>query len=59
MFVVVKKINMEGVNLSDLTPNVESNIFLLLLYSLFGVGIPLIFMQIFRHCKKLFLNNTI
>lgn len=51
---LLEKINVGGVNLSDLTPNVESNIFLLLLYSLFGVGIPLIFMQIFRHCKKLF-----
>ena len=41
-----------GVNLSDLTPGVGSNVLLLLLYAIFGVGFPLISMRLFRFFKR-------
>lgn len=40
-----------GANLSDLTPGVDGNILLLFVYSLFGVGFPLLFMGGFRFLK--------
>ena len=43
-----------GGNLADLTPNIENNISLLLLYAVFGVGFPLVFMWGFRIVKTLF-----
>ena len=48
----LKSINHSGgANLSDLTPGVGGNIFLLLLYAFFGVGFPLLFMSGFRRGK--------
>ena len=47
---------MGGANLSDLTPNVSSNVLLLLLYVIFGVGFPLVFMWGFRKTKNLIFN---
>lgn len=44
--------------LSDLTPSVSS-VLLLLLYLIFGVGFPLLFMFIIRKVKALFLFKTI
>lgn len=43
-----------GGNLADLTPNIGNNISLLLLYAVFGVGFPLVFMWGFRIVKTLF-----
>lgn len=37
-----------GANLGDLTPSIGSDLFLLLLYAIFGVGFPLVFMWGFR-----------
>ena len=45
-----------GANLVDLTPNVGNNIALLLLYVIWGVGFPLVFMWGFRRVKKLFVK---
>ena len=42
-----------GANLSDLTPVVGSNILLLFLYVIFGVGFPLLFMWGFRRGKTI------
>lgn len=47
---------MGGANLSDLTPVVGSNILLLFLYVIFGVGFPLVFMWGFRKCKTIILK---
>lgn len=44
---------MGGANLSDLTPVVGSNILLLFLYVIFGVGFPLVFMWGFRNGKRI------
>lgn len=43
-----------GGSLADLTPNIGNNISLLLLYAVFGVGFPLVFMWGFRIVKTLF-----
>ena len=43
-----------GGNLSDLTPEIGSNVLLLLLYAAFGVGFPLVFMGGFRKARSLF-----
>ena len=48
---------MGGANLSDLTPVVGSNILLLFLYVIFGVGFPLFFMWGFRKCKTIILKT--
>lgn len=45
-----------GANLSDLTPVVGSNILLLFLYVIFGVGFPLVFMWGFRNGKRILLK---
>lgn len=45
-------IGFRGGNISDLTPNIGSNALLLLLYALFGVGFPLVFMWGFRKVKR-------
>lgn len=42
-----------GANLSDLTPVVGSNILLLFLYVIFGLGFPLLFMWGFREGKTI------
>lgn len=42
-----------GANLCDLTPNIDDNILLLFIYTLFGVGFPLLFMWGFRQIKTL------
>lgn len=42
-----------GANLSDLTPTVGSNVLLLFLYVIFGVGFPLLFMWGFRRGKTI------
>lgn len=47
-------IGYRGASLSDLTPNIGNNISLLLLYAVFGVGFPLVFMWGFRIVKTLF-----
>lgn len=44
---------MGGANLCDLTPVVGSNILLLFLYVIFGVGFPLLFMWGFRRGKTI------
>lgn len=44
---------MWGGKLSDLTPGVGSNVLLLLLYTVFGVGFPLVFMWGFRKIMKI------
>ena len=44
---------MGGANLSDLTPGIGSNVLLLLLYAVFGVGFPLVFMWGFRKIMKI------
>lgn len=44
---------MGGANLCDLTPVVGSNILLLFLYVIFGVGFPLVFMCGFREGKTI------
>lgn len=41
-----------GGNLSDLSPGVGSNVLLLLLYAVFGVGFPLVFMWGFRKVRR-------
>lgn len=41
-----------GGNIGDLTPNIGSNALLLLLYVLFGVGFPLVFIWGFRKVKR-------
>lgn len=43
---------MGGANLSDLTPGVGSNVLLLLLYAIYGVVFPLVFMWGFRKIKS-------
>ena len=45
-----------GASLSDLTPVIGSNILLLFLYVIFGVGFPLVFMWRFRNGKRIFLK---
>ena len=42
-----------GANLNDLTPSIGNDIFLLLLYAMFGIGFPLVFMWGFRKCLKM------
>ena len=49
----LQSIGYGGANLSDLTPCVDGNILLLLLYAFFGVGFPLLFMCGFRRVKTL------
>lgn len=49
----LQSIGYRGASLSDLTPGVGGNIFLLLLYAFFGVGFPLLFMWGFRRVKTL------
>lgn len=44
-------IGFRGGNIGDLTPNIGSDALLLLLYTLFGVGFPLMFMWGFRKVK--------
>ena len=44
---------MGGASLSDLTPVIGSNILLLFLYVIFGVGFPLFFMWGFRQIKTI------
>ena len=46
--------NLRWVNLSDLTPSVGDNFFMLVLFSLFGIGFPLFFIELFRFSKKRF-----
>lgn len=46
-----------GVNVADLTPYIGSNILLLMLYIVFGVGMPLLFMHIFRFFRQLIANH--
>lgn len=41
-------IGFRGGNINDLTPNIGNNILLLLLYTLFGIGFPLVVMWGFR-----------
>lgn len=53
----LKVIEYRGVFLEDLTPNVGNNIALLLLYAMFGVGFPLVFMWGFRRMKLLLKTN--
>ena len=48
-----------GVNLRDLTPEVGSNVLLLLFYTAFGVGFPLVFMWVFRKIKDFILSYRI
>ena len=45
-----------GANLSDLTPCVGDNILLLFVYSFFGVGFPLVFVQGIRVLKFKFVK---
>ena len=47
-------LDMGGGNLSELTPEIGSNVLLLLLYAAFGVGFPLAFMWGFRKARSLF-----
>ena len=47
---------MGGANLSDLTLVMSSNILLLFLYVIFGVGFPLVFMWGFRNGKGILLK---
>ena len=49
-------IGYRGASLSDLTPVVGSNILLLFLYVIFGVGFPLVFMCGFRNGKRILLK---
>lgn len=39
--------------ISELTPTIDNNILLLLLYLAFGVGFPLLFILTFRKIKNL------
>lgn len=48
-----------GANLRDLTPEVGSNVSLLLFYTAFGVGFPLVFMWVFRKMKDFILSYRI
>lgn len=41
-----------GAKMSDLTPDISDNISLFLLYAVFGVGFPLVFMFLIRRIRK-------
>lgn len=55
--ITIQIVGLGGANLFDLTPQINKNIFLLFLYTVYGVGIPLLTMSIFRKIKKQFTKN--
>lgn len=50
---ILSFLDYKGANTYDLTPNINNDFGLYILYSLFGVGLPLLFMIIFRFSKKI------
>lgn len=56
--IVLLSVKFGGGNVSDLTPNIGDNALLLLLYALFGIGFPILFMSGFRKTKVFFKKIT-
>ena len=52
MYNIIRNCRAGGAKMSDLTPDISNNTSLLLLYAVFGVGFPLVFMFLIRRIRK-------
>lgn len=52
MYNILRNSRAGGAKMSDLTPDISDNISLFLLYAVFGVGFPLVFMFLIRRIRK-------